>query len=396
MTTALPPLVILGGDLSALSVARAAGRRGIDVYALSDARSHAPVRTSRFLADFADFTGLRDAEDAWAQRLQTVPAGSAVLPCSDEGLEFLARHHVRLAERGLVPVRADWAAVLAMLDKAATYQIATQAGIECPRHVVATSREDVERAAGEFAYPCAIKPLQSHVFRQHFPLKLLTAETPDELVAGYRKAAAAGVAVMVTEMISDGADEYCSYYTYLDDDGQPLVHFTKRKLRQWPVGRGIGTYHVTRWDPEVAELGLRFARGAGLRGLVNVEFKRDGRDGRLKLIECNPRITAANELVRRAGIDFGGIAYDVALGRTPVLPSTFREDLHQWLPLSDFRAYRAYRTQGTLSTWQWLRSLLHRQSIPLFALDDPMPAISRVHHRTAAPARPSAGLAETG
>ena len=46
----------------------------------------------------------------------------------------------------------------------------------------------------------------------------------------------------------------------------------------------------------------------------NVEFKRDTRDGRLKLIECNHRFTAANELVRRAGIDLARIAYDRACG----------------------------------------------------------------------------------
>jgi D-aspartate ligase len=85
----------------------------------------------------------------------------------------------------------------------------------------------------------------------------------------------AGHPMLVTEYVPGPDDQYRSYYTYLDHEGEPLVHFTKRKLRQYPTHFGLGSYHLTEWNPEVAELGLRFARGAGLRGLVNVEFKRD-------------------------------------------------------------------------------------------------------------------------
>ena len=64
------------------------------------------------------------------------------------------------------------------------------------------------------------------------------------------------------------------------------------------------------------ELGLAFLRGAGVRGLANVEFKRDERDGRLKLIECNYRFTAPNEQFRRAGMDLALFVVQPA-GRPP-------------------------------------------------------------------------------
>ena len=149
---------------------------------------------------------------------------------------------------GLVSVVAAWDLVLDMLDKAKTYRIATSAGIRTPRHLVPHSADDVAAAAREFAFPCAIKPLQSHVFRQHFPVKMLIASTPAQLLTAYARVAESGAPVMVTEVVTNGDDEYCSYYTYIDDDGSPLVHFTKRKLRQWPIQRGIGSYHLTKWD----------------------------------------------------------------------------------------------------------------------------------------------------
>ena len=59
--------------------------------------------------------------------------------------------------------------------------------------------------------------------------------------------------------------------------------------RVYPVTSGPGCHHITDWIPELREPALRLFRQAGLRGLANVEFKRDDRDGQLKLIECNAR-----------------------------------------------------------------------------------------------------------
>ena len=79
--------------------------------------------------------------------------------------------------------------------------------------------------------------------------------------------------MLVTEVIVGASDEFVSYFGYLDEDGQSLLSFTKRKLRQQPPGFGIGTYHQTTYDPEVAAAGLRFLQAVGMRGLGNVEFK---------------------------------------------------------------------------------------------------------------------------
>lgn len=63
-------------------------------------------------------------------------------------------------------------------------------------------------------------------------------------------------------------------------------------------------------------------------------FKRDGRDGRFKLIECNPRFTAANELVRQAGTDLARLAYRRALGDgVSDVSSRFAEGARLWHPV---------------------------------------------------------------
>lgn len=48
---------------------------------------------------------------------------------------------------------------------------------------------------------------------------------------------------------------------------------------------------------------MRFLLDVGLCGLGNVEVKRDVRDGKLKIIECGARFTAAIILLAESGYD---------------------------------------------------------------------------------------------
>jgi predicted ATP-grasp superfamily ATP-dependent carboligase len=132
---------------------------------------------------------------------------------------------------------------------------------------------------------------------------------------------------------------------------------------------------VTRWDPEVAEAGLRFLRGVGLRGLAFVELKRDPRDNDLKLIECNHRFGAAQEVIRRAGLDVALYAYRRAAGLPTQPMNAWREEVRLWFPARDFRAACDYIRAGELTWTAWLRSLAHTSVYtPAFAFDDPRPS----------------------
>ena len=78
---------------------------------------------------------------------------------------------------------------------------------------------------------------------------------------------------------------------------------------------GTACYHITDWVPEIVEPSLRLFRHVGLRGLANVEYKLDPRDGRHKLIECNARFTASNCLVSASGVNLAAFVYNRLTGR---------------------------------------------------------------------------------
>jgi predicted ATP-grasp superfamily ATP-dependent carboligase len=369
------PAVVLDGSANAVSVARSLGSRKIAVYALGDPSS--PVRHSRFCRRFVAVRG-QDRQAGWLDWLERERLGAVVLPCGDHGLELVARNRARLIAAGYLPVEGNDEVLLALLDKQRTYELARELGIRAPETVPLYTRGDLERALGTASFPCVLKPIRSHDFQRHSELgdKVVVARDRGELEATIVRLWALGVNMLLTEVIPGPDDRFCSYYTYLDERGEPLFHLTKRKIRQFPTGFGLGCYHVTDWNPEVAELGLRFFQGVGVRGLANVEFKRDVRDDQLKLVECNSRFTAADQLIRKAGVDLPLLVYNRLTHRPLPSTSSYRRGLHLWYPIEDTRAFLSLRRAGELSMTEWLRSLCHRQQLPVFSLADPMPTVA--------------------
>jgi D-aspartate ligase len=335
-----------------------------------------PVRFSRHCRRFVP-APTQDVQASWLVWLREERAPAVLIPCDDDGLELLATAHDELVELGYRPVEAEPRLVLATLDKQQTYELARAAGVETPRTMLVGDRHDLDRAEAEIGFPCALKPRHSHKFaRTGLGVdKAFQVRTRHELEKAFEQSRARGLAMLVTEIIPGSEDRYVSSYTYLDRRNEPVIVLTKRKLRQCPPHFGSGSYHVTQWNEEVAETGLRFAQSVGLLGLANVEFKRDARDERLKLIECNCRLSAANELIRRGGVDLALLCYRRALGlEDPPLPPC-RDGLHMWSPIEDVRAYLSLKRADEMSLGDWASSLLHRQIFPVFRLDDPLPTL---------------------
>ncbi|MFN0192755.1 MAG: hypothetical protein ACKVP5_12415, partial [Aestuariivirga sp.] len=258
------------------------------------------------------------------------------------------------------------------LDKQATLELARKAGIGAPSYWPVTSPSDIEPLRGKARFPVIVKPRHSHKFSKIFGRKLFIVEDSfDELEERLRLALDHGLEMMVVEMIPGPDDLLSSYYTYYGKAGEKLFGFTKRVIRRFPVNRGNTCLHETAWLPDTAAAGETFFKAAGLKGLGNIEFKRDRRDGLLKIIEVNARMTAAQELVRRSGVPIDLMIYCHLTGQP--LPETKQggEGLRMWYPLRDFLSACQLFRRGQLSPWRYLWSLpLLRPVFPLLSLGD--------------------------
>jgi D-aspartate ligase len=373
----LPPAILLGGGANALSVARSLSGAGVSVYAINEPGAY--VRYSRHCR-WLPVPAEPDVEASWAKFLLGPECdhlqGAVLLSCSDAGIQVIARHRHELEPRFRLDDSNREAQGL-VLDKLSTYQEASAAGVPTPRFWLAETSEQVLALRDSLVFPLLVKPRLSHLFEERFGKKFVVVNDFERLLDAFDAVSAAGIETLLMELIPGADDQLCSYYTYLDEHGQPLFHFTKRILRRFPVGMGTACYHITDWNPEVADLALKLCARVGLRGLANVEFKRDKRDGQLKLIECNARFTASNCLVARSGFDLALFVYNRIVGRPQRPLESYREGMRLWDPIRDFEAFLELRRRGELSFVGWLRSVLHPQSFPYLRWSDPLPAVMR-------------------
>ena len=315
----LPPAVLLGGEANALSVARSLGRLGVGgLPAVNE--PGACVRHSRHCRRLPVPAGSgEDVEDAWARFLLGPEAdflrGAVVLACSDAGIQLLARHREPLA--GAVPAGRVGPGRPARACSTSSAPTATRPPPACRRRSSGwpSRGRQVLALRDELVFPLIVKPRLAHRAKKTFKHQAPGASRRStQLLAACDAERTAAVDVLLMEQDPRPRHRLCSYYTYLDEDGNALFDFTKRIIRRYPAGMGLGCYHVTDWVPEIVEPARRLFRHAGLRGLANVEFKRDPRDGQYKLIECNARFTAADCLVAAAGIDLAAFVYRRAVG----------------------------------------------------------------------------------
>lgn len=375
-----PPVLLLGGMENSLSIVRSLGKRGIRVFVA--AKSSCFALRSRFCARKFVIPKHVDSQEYWYELLLSRDdaelQGCVVFVCGDDAVNFIASNKSLLEPKYLLEEQ-DANLRLAMLNKQKTAELGRSVGVPTPSYWEVKSTDDISGIESMVNFPAIIKPLYSHLFQRVYKgKKYLRANDLQELRVRCKKALDYSIEIVVCELIPGPDDLLSSYYTFLDDNGQSLFHFTKRVIRRSPVNEGGGSYHITEWLPETAKLGRRFFEKINYRGLGNIEFKKDIRDGNLKLIEVNARFTAAQELLVRAGLDIAYIIYCHTINRKVPEIKEFRNFVRLWYPERDFDAFRELHAKGELSWGRWIRSIAHKQTLPYFNITDPWPAIAHM------------------
>jgi predicted ATP-grasp superfamily ATP-dependent carboligase len=375
--TGVRPRAIVGSLFdTGLAALRSLARAGVPVVGL-DCEAGQPGFKSRFGTHLLCPDPVHEPELLVEYLLELAanePFPPVLLPASDAWTLFISRNRDQLCThfRFALPSAQVMEAVV---NKRQQYELAGQVGTPLPKTFFPTTLADAEEAAGTIDYPAFLKPYYGHLWRETFggSHKGFKVHTPAELVERFAEALTNNQPVLIQSIIQGPNTNHFKVCAYLNAAGEPLALFTLRKIRQYPTEFGVGTLVESMEDPTLARLGLDFLQGIGYRGIGSIEFKRDTRDGQLKLIELNPRLWQQNGHATACGINFPLVAYRDLIGDPPAPQLCFSLGT-KWLDaMPDLQASWEYFRDGQLTPVAWLRSFWGVKSFATFAFDDPLP-----------------------
>jgi D-aspartate ligase len=368
-----PGAVVIGATANGLGVMRALAARGIRT-AVVTTKPYDVAHRSRYAVAHRAVEDLHERPGALAELLERYASdwsGWALYPTNDEALAAIGEHGERLAShyRLIAPTPA---AIDHLVDKRLMMEAASAVGADVPLSYGPADSGTAARA--DLRFPVVVKPLATPRFSARFGSKLGVANDRRELEEWIAAMGRAQIPGVVLDLVPGPDSDIYAYCAYVDRAGRLIAGRLVRKLRQGPAGFGNARVaEVVEDDPGLREATLEIARRIGLRGILVGEFKRDSRDGRLRFFELNGRAVVYNALLRRAGLDVAGLAWEDHLGSGAVLRPgpTWRG---VWIHLRADLTYSVLESrQRRLVAAEFLAPYRRRKIDAVWSPRDPMP-----------------------
>jgi predicted ATP-grasp superfamily ATP-dependent carboligase len=371
----LPAAVVIGLDsVTGLQTARALAGHGVSVIGVADNPRHPGCRTNVCVeivqADTSGpalITALLGVADGLDQR-------AVIIACTDLSVLALSQHRALLADRFLIAL-PDADTVEMLVDKARFHSFALSHGLPVPPTFFLRDRSDAIAAAGAVSYPAVLKPTIKSTAWQRHASKAYRVSGPDQLLELYDRYSRWAECLIVQDWIEGDDSAHYTCNCYFNKTSQPLVSFTTRKLRQWPIFGGEACLAEESSNPIVARVTARIFELAGHCGLGYLEMKQDARTGEYLIIEPNVgRPTGRSAMAEAAGVELLYTYYCDLTGRP--LPQNRVQTGRgtKWIHLRrDFQSALHHWWRGELTPAEWIRSLRGIEAEALFSWRDPLP-----------------------
>jgi D-aspartate ligase len=373
-----PPVLVLAPPrfVGPLGIMRTLQPWGVRVYSLATDSPSIPNASRLCAGTFAigrDGRPVGQPPHAILESLLTagrrLGEGVVLVPGSDEWSVFVARHGLELRDTFRFP-EMPLELVDGLASKKGLFELASKYGLPTPRILVPATEDELAAAAEELQFPVMLKPIESRPGRQGMEL----VPTRQELLPRYRAIDDPGN-ILCQEYIPGGDQDVWVFNGYFDWESRCLAAFTGRKIRQHPAHMGLIALGVCERNDEVRRQTEQFLAEVGYRGVVDIGYRWDRRDGRYKVLDINPRLGGAFRLfVDRRGLDVMRAMYLDLTGRS--VPEVEQKDGRKWLlEAAEILSLGHYRRDDGLTFRAWLRSLRGLEEGATFSVNDPLPFV---------------------
>jgi D-aspartate ligase len=295
---------------------------------------------------------------------------------SDDFLISFSRNRAVLSDYFLFNM-VDHLLLEHITNKYSQFLIASKATIDLPSTWLINKPSDLEKIPKNINFPVFIKGKDVNTWR-----KVISGSIKGFLVNNFQELSERvygilnkNVPVILQEVIEGPDTNHYKYCSYTTSDGKFLAEFTLQKIRQNPIHFGVGCVVESVDKPELIEIGRKLFSAIGYTGIGSVEFKLDNRDGKLKLIEINPRYWQQNYLSTACDMNFPYLNYMDLLNEYPKPVHYFIKGIKWVNRYMDFDSFTKYYKEGVLTYRDWRKSVSGKKVHHDFTWDDPLPAL---------------------
>lgn len=262
-------------------------------------------------------------------------------------------------------------------DKFTQYSIAKETGINVPNTWLVNDLNDLKIIQSNVNWPLFVKGREVNSWRKVFggSVKGFKVDNYKELSEQLNETIKQSVPVIVQEIIVGPDTNHFKYCAYIDNKGEILAEITLQKIRQYPIKFGVGSAVKTVDNKDLLDSGRKLFSGINFTGVGSAEFKYDKKDGKLKLIELNPRYWQQNAIGEFSGVNFALINFNDLNCKQQNIKSEFKKN-YIWINrYMDFSSFLKYYRAGEIGFLSWRKSLKGKKVYSDFSWDDPIPIL---------------------
>lgn len=369
-------VLILNCKLGALAIMRSLGSLGIHLYGVEADPKSAALKSKYCQGKFIKEHDGRPSENYLDYVLgigKELEEKAILIPTSDELSVFVAEYSHELSKYFIFP-KNDPLLVKMLMSKEGMYELARRYSVPTAFTVFPRNFDDVLEYSKDARFPIMLKGIYGNRLQARSGKKMVIVRSGDELIENYKQLEDPDSPnLMIQEYIPGGDDQIYIFNGYFNEESECLAAFTGHKIRQYPVHVGCASLGVCTWNQKIADITIKFMKDIGYRGILDIGYRWDPRDGLYKVLDINPRVGQAFRLfLAEDGMDVVRTLYLDLTGQQvkPVLP---REGRKWVIENYDLESSLDYYREGTLTFRQWVYSFKGLEEGAWFNWKDPIP-----------------------
>lgn len=304
-------VLLLGSGTQALAILRGLSKAGCRVFCIVDEYGNY-ADASRYVAKRFLCELPIDSTDFLNYVIQIVreQGVDVILPMGDIYAAFLSKHKVTLEKyaRFTVP---EYACFLRGYDKNNLMNLCRLKGYPHPLTIDLSTISDLAPdEIRSFPYPAMLKPNCTTGGRG-----MMQINSYDEFRTYYPSLHSKYGDYHLQKYIREGGRQV-KIQLCVDHEGSLICHSALHKVRWYPVKGGASSCAVSIEEKEMTTICHQILKDIGWNGFADFDLIEDPESGQLLIMEINPRLPACIGASVRAGIEWGLVMVDQALGNS--------------------------------------------------------------------------------